>query len=37
MLQTLNAMLADSEPDKTADYWEERDKINSALAVMKDL
>lgn len=34
MFMTLNAMLADSEPDKTADYWEERDEINKAIAVM---
>lgn len=30
-------MLADSEPDKTADYWEERDEIYRVIAVMKDL
>lgn len=37
MVKTLDAMKADSEPDKSADYWEERESINKAMAVMKDL
>jgi hypothetical protein len=37
MIKTLDAMKADSEPDKSADYWEERESINKAMVVMKDL
>jgi hypothetical protein len=37
MIKTLDAMKADSEPDKSADYWEERESINKAMVVIKDL
>ena len=37
LLQTLAAMQANSEPDKSADYYEQRKAIKSNIAKLKDL